>query len=281
GRDGVVEDPAAEPGDLPDVGRPAGLQGVLSALSLDLRPTPGTGVQHGQLPGERAQRFAHRYAGADQGGQAPLRWHPAHHHRRFAAAADGIADLGQTEVHVRCDPAVQADLAKAGLAATLLATEVQEAGTDRLLDLIRAVTDQEHHPDMGLVHACVGSRRRAIGAHRCVHRSSRLGYIPRLPGAGSVPLGPMGAMSRDSRPVREGRPPGAKPTFGTEGRPPSPRTLGWSREQEAVMHVQNRRSQVLRSRTNPLVRVSDRLEGLAAVILLAAGIAGIGLAVWL
>ena len=47
------------------------------------------------------------------------------------------------------------------------------------------------------------------------------------------------------------------------------------------MHVQNRRSQVLRSRTNPLVRVSDRLEGLAAVILLAAGIAGIGLAVWL
>ena len=47
------------------------------------------------------------------------------------------------------------------------------------------------------------------------------------------------------------------------------------------MHVQNRRSHVLRPRTNPLVRVSDRLEGLAAVILLAAGIAGIGLAVWL
>lgn len=47
------------------------------------------------------------------------------------------------------------------------------------------------------------------------------------------------------------------------------------------MHVKNRRSQVLRSRGNPLVRASDRVEGLAAVILLAAGFAAIGLAVWL
>ncbi|HTK66380.1 MAG TPA: hypothetical protein VL595_28650 [Pseudonocardia sp.] len=47
------------------------------------------------------------------------------------------------------------------------------------------------------------------------------------------------------------------------------------------MHVKNRRTHALRSRSNPLVRASDRVEGLVAVILLAAGFAAIGLAVWL
>ena len=47
------------------------------------------------------------------------------------------------------------------------------------------------------------------------------------------------------------------------------------------MQVKNRRGHLLRSRANPLVRTSDRVQVLAAVILLAAGFAAIGVALWL
>ncbi len=47
------------------------------------------------------------------------------------------------------------------------------------------------------------------------------------------------------------------------------------------MDVRNHRGRGLRSRRNELVRPSDRVEGLVAVVLLAAGMAAVGVALWI
>lgn len=47
------------------------------------------------------------------------------------------------------------------------------------------------------------------------------------------------------------------------------------------MDVRNHRARALRPRRNELVRVSDRVEGLVAVLLLSAALAAIGLALWI
>ncbi|MGQ0483592.1 MAG: hypothetical protein ACT4O0_21515 [Pseudonocardia sp.] len=173
GRDGVVQHAAAETGELGEAVGPASAQCVPAALRGDRRPALGGGVERREPAREHAQLPGYRLASPHQLGQPSPPRHPAHHHGRLALAAEGVAHLGQPQVDVRAQPPVQLQLPPAGGLPPSGGAEVEEAGTDRLLDLVRAVADQEHHADVRLVHGGIRGGVRVVAAARPVHRAPR------------------------------------------------------------------------------------------------------------
>ena len=67
----------------------------------------------------------------------------AHHDHGFCRPALRAGEVSHPQVTVRGQPAVQRDLALAGTFPTFASAEVEEVGGDRLLRLVRLVTDED------------------------------------------------------------------------------------------------------------------------------------------
>jgi hypothetical protein len=118
-------------------------------------------VEGGQDLGEPADLLVDRLTGMDQGRQAPGGRHPPHHHEVVTEHAVGSRHVGDAEVHVRRQPAVEVDLVAAHRKPPLAGAEVEESQVHRLLELVGTVADEEDDRRVGLVH-----RHEAAGARR-------------------------------------------------------------------------------------------------------------------
>ncbi len=130
-------------------------------------------------------------------GQAP------HHDDRFPAFVARADQLADAEVHVRCQPPVQADLLLTDPPTSLDAAVIEERELDGSLPLVRPVPHEHHHARVGLDDRRVRLRRtrrvvspwialEAVPDHRSIvgrHRSRDQGR--RSPGgttdSGSAP----------------------------------------------------------------------------------------------
>ncbi len=151
--------------------RPPRADGVPGGLGVDLRAALRPAVQVREHPGEPVDDPGEVLARADHRGQPAFGRHPPHDHQRLrplglpGSVRPGrpvrpvrAGQVGDAEVDVRREPAVQFDLPTAHLAAPPHGREVDEPQVDRLLQLPGLVADEEHHPDVGLVHGRVRRR---------------------------------------------------------------------------------------------------------------------------
>ena len=102
----------------------------------------------------------HRCARHDERRQSPVGGHAAHHEHGLVGLVR-TGEPAEAQVHVRGDPAVELQLTAQGRRPPIRRGEVEERGPHRLLGLVGAVTDQDHHPDVGL-----GDHRRAVADRR-------------------------------------------------------------------------------------------------------------------
>ncbi len=102
-------------------------------------------MEGGHVPGQLTQVVAHLHAVAHQQGQSTLIRHPVHHQHVFTWRTVSTSHVSHPDIDVRGHTSVQGQLAVAGLAARLNTAEVQKAQVDRLLDLVRAVAQENNH----------------------------------------------------------------------------------------------------------------------------------------
>jgi hypothetical protein len=104
----------------------------------------------------------HVGAAAHQRGQPALLGHPAHHHQRLGSCAVHTGQLRDAKVDIGRQPPVQPHLALAGGQPAVHRAEVQETQVNGLLQLVRPITNEEHHPDVRLAD---GRERRSGCEH--------------------------------------------------------------------------------------------------------------------
>ena len=114
----------------------------------------------GEYPGDLADRGADRLACLDEGRKPPAGWHPAHRHQVITYLASRVAYFHDAQVHIGGEPPVELGLALARGRARFRRAEVQEAEADRLLQLVRAITGEEHHGGMRFRHIRIGLMHR-------------------------------------------------------------------------------------------------------------------------
>ena len=156
----VGEQRTPVPGEFRDVGPPTPAQCCRRAVDGDARSASGVRVEGRHQPGQIAQLVPHRCARHDERRQSPVGGHAAHHEHGLVGLVRA-GEPAEAQVHVRGDPAVELQLAAQGRRPPIRRGEVEERGPHRLLGLVGAVTDQDHHPDVGL-----GDHRRAVADRR-------------------------------------------------------------------------------------------------------------------
>ena len=143
----------------------------------------------------------------DQGGEPPAGWHPAHRHQVIAYLASRVAYLRDPQVHIGGEPPVELGLALARRRACFRRAEIQEAEVDRLLQLVRAITGEEHHGRMRFRDIRVGLMRRP-GRHQVVALSHFIITRAHVPGQDRSAAGPHVLVRWDSCPQTCGPPAG-------------------------------------------------------------------------
>ena len=151
-----VEHGADERLDLGEAGLPTIPDGVPLTGGGDRRRSCGTGVERGHGAGQPHQVVVADGAVARERRQSLALRHPAHDHEVVADVTIGIRDVGDPQVDVRRQPSVELDLAVARLLPQDRSRLVQERVAHRLLELVRAVADEEDDRDMGLVQGGAG-----------------------------------------------------------------------------------------------------------------------------
>jgi hypothetical protein len=157
-----VDDLGREASHLREARLPSGAQLLEAGLIVYVRPAFATRMDCRELPGQPAEIASHVLALTDERRQATLLRHATHHHDRLVPTVRE-GEVGETEVHVRREAAVQLQLTSAGGRTLLPGREVEEPEVDRLLELVGAVTDEHEPCTVGLPSLEV---RRPVGAHR-------------------------------------------------------------------------------------------------------------------
>ena len=143
-----VEDRPDEGGELFEVGVPVGLHGRAPPGGVDLRRGRRRCVEDRHPAGDLAEDVLERPAGPDQGRQAALRRHAAHDDEMVAGRAVGPGDVGDAQVDVGGQPAVQLHLPLAGPFPGLPGGEVEEPEGNRLFELVDTVPDGDENGDV-------------------------------------------------------------------------------------------------------------------------------------
>ena len=126
----------------------------------------------------------HGLAGGDECRKPPVGGHAAHHDEGVARHTVGAGDVGHPEVHVWSEAPVELHLAVADRFAHGSVAEVEEPEINRLLELVGAVTEEEHRGRVGLRH-----RRRERSGRADLHVSRRSARPPRGRPRGGSPGG--------------------------------------------------------------------------------------------
>ena len=160
---------------------PAARDRLHPGLSVHLPPTRGRGMEPREQQRHRLQVLLDGFAAAHQGGQPTLVGVTAHHDDGLRWLA-GRGEVGDAQVAVGRQPAVEHDLTGARVLPAVQRREVQKVGDHRLLDLVGPVADEEDQAGVGLGDLRVGGgirwRERAI--HRC--QSHALILVSNQPG---------------------------------------------------------------------------------------------------
>lgn len=112
----------------------------------------------GELPGDGPEIVVDGGPFSYQPREAAVRRHAAHHEERFGCLRVRAADFSQAQVDVRGEATVESDFALAGGPASRRGGVVQESQIDRFLELVGAVTDEEHDGRVGLADLSTGER---------------------------------------------------------------------------------------------------------------------------
>ena len=198
---------------LLDVRRPPAAERVAAPLRGHVGAAAGGGVEGGERPRQVPQVVPDRGAGPDQGRQAAVVGHAPHHDQMLDGRAVGApagprrqlgtGDAADPEVDVGGEPPVELHLAAAGRKPALGSAEVEEGGRHRLLQLVGALTEQEHDPAVGLPHLGPTGSAHHSSARSCGRRPDdrtnsataadmttlpprRRGCEPRIPGSRPV-----------------------------------------------------------------------------------------------
>ena len=163
--------------------------GADPAVGVDRRAPCGLFVEARQRFGDHAEVLMHRLAVPYQCGQAGVVGITAHHDHRLRRAVPRSAEVTDTQVAIRSQPAIQRDFVLAGALTKLRGAEVKEVGGQRLLDLVRLVANEKNNPRMGFPHLGVEvpSRRfELLQGAQCRRHAS---HAPKLPGVSGQPQG--------------------------------------------------------------------------------------------
>ena len=145
-----IEDGPDEGRQLAEVPLPVGLHRFPLPGRRDLLRGRRPGVEDRDPAGDLGEHVPERSTGPDQGGEAPLGRHAAHDDEMVTGDAVGPEDVGDAQVDVRGQPAVERHLPVAGLLPGLPGGEVQEPQCDRLLQLVDAVPDRHEDRNVRL-----------------------------------------------------------------------------------------------------------------------------------
>ena len=151
--------------ELGEVGDPPAPQRRGATVDDDVGVPPGAGVEGRQRVGDRAQRRLDVVAVHDQGRQPPRGRHPPHDDQRLGVGPVrrvGREHPADAEVNVGSQAPVERHLPLAGRRPAGRRGEVQEVRAHRLLHLVGAVADEEHHTGVRLVRFG-GCLRKVIG----------------------------------------------------------------------------------------------------------------------
>jgi len=159
------------------------------AVRVDVPAPMGVVVEARQSFRDGGKVIVHRSTILDHRCQPGRVGIATHNDHRLGRAVCRSAEVTETQVTIRSQPAIQRHFVLAGVLTKLRSAEVKEIGGQRLLDLVRLVANEKNNTRMGFPHLDVEVPSRRFGLLQCAQCRRHTSHAPRFPGVSRQPQG--------------------------------------------------------------------------------------------